>query len=69
MDSELVKKQLNGEYKIEQETLFPYFIKIWNLKMDFRKVEFHHIPREQNKEADKLVNEILDEKENKRTLF
>lgn len=69
MDSELVKKQLNGEYKIEEERLFPYFIKIWNLKMDFKKVEFQNIPREQNKEADGLVNEVLDEKENKRTLF
>jgi len=69
MDSELVKKQLSGEYKIEQETLFPYFIKIWNLKMDFRKVEFHHIPREQNKEADKLVNETLDNQQNKQSLF
>lgn len=69
MDSELVKKQLSGEYKIEEERLFPYFIKIWNLKMDFGKVEFQHIPREQNKEADKLVNEALDEKENKQALF
>lgn len=69
MDSELVKKQLSGEYKIEEERLFPYFIKIWNLKMEFRKVEFQHIPREQNKEADKLVNETLDEKENRQSLF
>ena len=69
MDSELVVKQLNGEYKIEEERLFPCFIKIWNLKMDFGKVEFQHIPREQNKEADELANEILDEKENKQVLF
>lgn len=69
IDSELVKKQLSGEYKIEEERLFPYFIKIWNLKIDFGKVEFEHIPREQNKEADKLVNEVLNEKENKQSLF
>lgn len=69
MDSELVKKQLSGEYKIEEERLFPYFIKIWNLKIDFKKVEFQHIPREQNKEADKLVNEALDALENKQSLF
>ena len=60
MDSELVKKQLNGEYKIEEERLFPFFIKVWNLKMDFGAICFTHIPREQNKEADLLVNKALD---------
>lgn len=69
LDSELVKKQLCGEYKIEEERLFPYFIKIWNLKMDFGKVEFQHIPREQNKEADALVNEALDSQTKKASLF
>ncbi len=60
MDSELVKKQLNGEYKIEEERLFPFFIKIWNLRMDFGEISFRHISREKNKEADRLVNESLD---------
>ncbi|MBI2640787.1 MAG: ribonuclease HI family protein [Candidatus Sungbacteria bacterium] len=63
MDSELVKKQLNGEYRIEEEKLFPFFIKIWNLRMDFGEVKFHHIPRERNKEADRLVNEALDKEQ------
>ncbi len=60
MDSELVMRQLGGEYKIEEERLFPYFIKIWNLKMDFGRVSFTHVPRERNREADRLVNEALD---------
>lgn len=60
MDSEFVVRQLNGKYKIEEERLFPLFIKIWNLKMDFGKVMFLHVPREKNKEADRLVNEALD---------
>ncbi|MEK7559911.1 MAG: ribonuclease HI family protein [Patescibacteria group bacterium] len=60
MDSEFVAKQLNGEYKIEEERMFPLFIAVWNLKMDFARVTFSHVPREQNKEADKLVNEALD---------
>lgn len=63
MDSELVMRQLKGEYKIEEERFFPLFIKVWNLKMDFGKVIFRHIPREQNKEADKLVNAALDVKQ------
>lgn len=60
MDSQLVARQLNGEYKIEEERLFPYFIKIWNLKMDFGAVSFRYVPREQNREADLQVNEALD---------
>ena len=60
MDSEFVVKQLNGEYKIEEERMFPLFIAVWNLKMDFAKVTFSHVRREYNKEADWLVNEALD---------
>jgi len=60
MDSEFVSKQLNGAYKIEEERLFPFFIKIWNLKMNFGKISFSHVPRAQNKDADKMVNEALD---------
>lgn len=60
MDSELAAKQLNGVYKIEEERLFPLFIKVWNLKMDFGKISFSHVPRAQNKHADQMVNEALD---------
>ena len=59
-DSELIVKQLNGEYKIKEKTLVPFFIEIWNLKQDFSRVNFIHIPREENKEADRLVNRELD---------
>ena len=65
MDSELVARQLRGEYKINEEKLFPLFIKIWNLKMDFGEMAFKEIPREQNKEADALANEAMDEQSNK----
>lgn len=60
MDSELVARQLNDEYKIAEESLFPLFIKVHNLKLDFKKVSFQHVPREKNREADKLVNQALD---------
>lgn len=63
MDSELVVRQLSGVYKIEEERLFPFFIKIWNLKMDYGEVKFRHVPRERNKEADRLVNEALDKEQ------
>ena len=65
MYSELVARQLTGQYKIEEERLFPLFIKIWNLKLEFNNVQFHHIRREQNRDADRLVNEALDREQMK----
>lgn len=60
MDSELAMKQLTGQYKIESEKIIPLFVDVWNLRLDFAKVSFSHVPREKNKEADKMVNEALD---------
>lgn len=61
-DSELLVKQMTGKYKIIHPNIQNLFFKIWNSKLDFKKVEFNHIPREQNTEADKLVNQALDSK-------
>ncbi len=63
-DSELLMNQLNGKYKIVNPKMQEFFIQIWNLKIDFKKVTFKFIPREKNKEADKLANQALDEKTN-----
>lgn len=60
MDSELVARQLSGKYKITEERFFPLFMKIWNLKMDFGDISFMEIGREDNREADRLLNEELD---------
>ncbi|MFH2136151.1 MAG: ribonuclease HI family protein [Patescibacteria group bacterium] len=60
LDSELVVKQLNREYKVKDENLAPLFVQVWNASMGFKKVTFTHVPREKNKEADKLVNEAID---------
>lgn len=61
LDSELVKKQLNGEYQIKEPGLVPYFIEIHNLRVSsFPNLTLTHVPREQNKEADRLANEALD---------
>ena len=68
MDSQLVARQLGGKYKIMEEKLFPLFIKIWNLRMEFGKISFIEIPREKNKEADRLANEAMDVKQTK-TMF
>lgn len=61
LDSELVKKQLNGEYQIKELGLVPHFIEIHNLRVaSFPHLKLTHVPREQNKEADRLVNKALD---------
>lgn len=59
-DSELIVSQLKGEYKVKDEELKPLFIEVWNRMQDFKKVVFTLISREENKEADKLVNQALD---------
>jgi len=63
LDSELVVKQLNREYKIKNEGLKPLYLKVSNLIPCFSSVKFIHIRRGQNRLADKLVNRELDEKE------
>ena len=68
-DSELVVKQLNGEYRLSEPKIQQFFIEIWNLKFDFKSVKFKHTPREKNKEADRLVNEALDQEAGAKSLF
>ena len=68
-DSELLVNQMNGKYKLENEKIQKFFIEIWNLKIDFKNVKFKAIPREKNKEADKLVNEALDGESSSQKLF
>ena len=62
MDSELIQRQLTDEYQIKEETLWPQYMKVHNLLVaHFSNITFVHIPREENKEADGLVNEAIDE--------
>ncbi|MFH1565570.1 MAG: ribonuclease HI family protein [bacterium] len=61
-DSELIFKQMNGKYKILDRKIEQLFLKTWNLKIDFGNVKFVYIPRNNNTEADRLVNRALDSK-------
>ena len=65
VDSELIERQLSGKYKIKDENIKNLFIEIWNLKTDFGEIIFKHIPRGKNKEADRIVNQVLDKETNK----
>ena len=61
LDSELIVKQLKGEYKIKNEGLQPLAAKVLALTNKFSRVNFYHVRREKNQLADELVNEALDE--------
>ena len=61
MDSELICKQLNNEYQIKEETLFPLYIQVHNLLVStFPSITFEHVPRKDNAHADRLANEAMD---------
>ena len=62
MDSELIVRQMTNEYQIKEETLWPQYMKVHNLIVaHFPHITFVHVRREENKEADRLVNEAIDE--------
>lgn len=59
LDSKLIVEQLNRNFKIKDKNLGYLFIKVWNLSQSFKKVRYFYIPREKNKIADRLVNEVI----------
>ncbi|MCB1217966.1 2-C-methyl-D-erythritol 2,4-cyclodiphosphate synthase [bacterium] len=60
LDSELVVKQLKGEYKVKKEELKPLSMKALNLLMYFTAFELRHVPRAENARADAMANAVLD---------
>lgn len=61
LDSELVVRQLNGEYRVKVQSLQPLFDEIKKLSEEFANITFVYIPRGDNHRADQLVNHALDE--------
>lgn len=61
LDSELIVKQLKGEYKVRDEKMKELYAKTQEL-IFFKPISFVHVKREKNKEADSLVNQAIDEK-------
>ena len=59
-DSELVVRQLNGRYRVRKAELKPLFQKASQLCGSLEGFAITHIPREQNREADRLANAALD---------
>jgi ribonuclease HI len=61
LDSELVVKQLRGEYRVKHAGLQPLHRRAVQLLRAFAEVDIRHVPRKQNAMADKLVNRLLDQ--------
>lgn len=59
-DSELVQKQINGQYKVKHPDMKPLYAESMQALQTFAKWSIRSVPRAQNKEADALVNQALD---------
>lgn len=64
LDSELIVKQMSGEYRVKNKDLLPIYTKIRQHILEFKEVNFFHVRRENNKEADRLANLAMDRKSN-----
>lgn len=68
MDSELVAQQLKGEFRVKDPKIKLLFDQAIHLINGLKKIEVVQIPREENKEADKLANKAINLSELKRSL-
>src|SRR5882724_1566465 len=59
-DSELMVKQMNGEYRVKHRGLLPLYEQAVQLRKQLLSVTIRHVRREQNKHADRLCNEAMD---------
>lgn len=60
MDSELIVRQLSGQYRVKDAKIVPLHAKARHLLREFDETSIVHVRREQNKDADRLVNAALD---------
>ena len=59
LDSELVVRQVTGRYRVKNQALQPLFGKVNKLLGSLEGFKIKHVPRRQNKEADRLANSAL----------
>lgn len=60
LDSQLVVRQLQGSYRVRKPHLRPLYQQAQDMLRRFKRAELVHVPREQNRAADRLVNEAID---------
>ena len=61
LDSQLVVRQLRGEYRVKNAGLKPLWDKVKKLEQSLGNVTYEHVKRHKNEDADRLVNQVLDE--------
>jgi probable phosphoglycerate mutase len=61
-DSELLVRQMQGRYKVNNPTLQELFARAQSMVKKLERFSIEHVLRERNKEADRLVNKVLDER-------
>jgi len=64
-DSELVVRQMDGTYRVKHKDMVPLHREARALLGQFEEAQLAHVPREQNREADRLANRALDERASK----
>ncbi len=64
LDSELIVRQIQGRYKVKNETLLALFTEVREHLARFRKWTITHVPRAQNARADQLANNGIDQRDN-----
>ncbi len=60
-DSQLVARQISGEYRVRSQDLLPLYRAFWARARTFRRVEVVYVPREENRRADELANLAIDQ--------
>ena len=61
-DSQLLVRQVRGEYKVKAAHLVPLFLQVLSLRRELHHFTIEHVPREQNKDADRLANLAIDQR-------
>lgn len=61
-DSQLLVRQLEGQYRVKAPHLVPMFLKVLELRRRIPHLTVRHVPREENKKADRLANRAIDER-------
>ena len=59
-DSQLLVRQILGQYRVRASHLVPIFLKVLQLRQQIDRFEIRHVPREENRDADRLANQAID---------
>ena len=62
MDSELIVKQINGEYRVHNPGLLPHYRRASEMLSKIGEVQVFHVRRENNRQADRLANKAIDQR-------